>query len=150
LTLKKRFVLNEMFRYLWLPALLVTLSPSRLAASAVVARDSASPLLKNFAKNMAGAALGRASAGEKEGCFVCEMVMRRAASLVGPPRLALSAEDMGLAIQEGCSALPTLALQACETLIELKEDIAVAYFKRISLDDICEKVAQLCWPGLLV
>ena len=114
----------------------------------------ASPLLSGVAKaarSTAGAALGSTpTASEKESCFICELVLRKAASLVGPPDLTLSADDMGLAIDASCGRLPSLAFQACETLVDLKLEIAAAYLKRMSLDDICERVAQLCWPGLLI
>lgn len=101
-------------------------------------------------RKMKDALQGSSNAGEKEGCFMCEIVVRRIEAIVGPPRPTLTIDDWDVALEEVCSRMPPMGFQACETLKDKNQESAAAYIAKVSLGDICAKVAQLCWFGLLV
>ena len=62
---------------------------------------------------------GQANAGEKEGCFICEFVVRRIVALIGPPRVTLTLDDWDIALQTACGTLPAMAFQAVSMCLRL-------------------------------
>lgn len=97
--------------------------------------------------------MGASTAVEKEGCFACAFVVRKAYELLvksadNPKSLAPTVEDFSMAVVAACDNVPLVFLQACNSLKEQSERVATDFIGGASFANLCSN-AQLCWSGLM-
>jgi hypothetical protein len=113
------------------------------AGSEAVAADG-DGFIGGLVNSVTGGSAGIAS--EKEACFTCQFVLRKAYIIAGK-ELAAS-DDIAMAISAVCDNSPPVFGQGCESLVELKKRVSQDLVDGKAFDQIC-KDAQLCWPGLM-
>ena len=95
---------------------------------------------------------GKGSTSEKEGCFGCNFLLRRAyASAQGANiKYAPLADDIQNVLEIICAEPVPVFSQACESLLQVKTESSNALAKGKKFTDVCSTVVQLCWMGLMM
>lgn len=105
------------------------------------------PALGAMAQTGANILKGSGLASEKESCFACKFLLRKAYIMSG--RDQAQPEDFQAALTTICDEVPPVFLQGCQTLVELKQRVSkeILIYKS-DFENTCLN-AQLCWLGLM-